>query len=144
MARKIATVVISGGRDDGKTFILKEMPASQTEKWATRAFLAIARSGSSAIKDALNFDFDEANWQSKATICEVATHGISIFGAMDFKEAEPLLDEMFSCITLMPDPSKPMVTRSLIEDDIEDVTTRLTLRKEIFKLHVDFFTAAAA
>lgn len=50
---------------------------------------------------------------------------------------------MFECITIIPDPSKPNVTRALIEDDIEEVATRLKLRIEIFKLHVDFFTAVS-
>lgn len=143
MARKESTVTIDSGRDAGKVFTLKEMPASQAERWAARAFFAIAKSGKNAIKDALNFDFSAADWQSQATIAEVAAIGINIFGAMDYELAEPLLDEMFQCIKIMPDPKNPKVTRALIEDDIEDVSTRLLLRREIFKLHVDFFTIAA-
>lgn len=144
MARKTATITIDTGRDAGKAFLLKEMPASQAERWATRAFLAIAKSGKNAIKDALQFDFENADWQSKASIAEVAAIGFNIFGAMDYDLAEPLLNEMFNCVSIIPDPTRPNVVRALIEDDIEDISTRLLLRKEIFKLHVDFFTSAAA
>ena len=35
------------------------------------------------------------------------------------------------------------VTRALVEDDIEEVATRLSLRKDILSLHIDFFTAVA-
>lgn len=144
MARKVLQVQIDAGRDAGKSFVITEMSALAAEKWAFRAFLAVARSGKNAIKDALSFDFGAADWQSMATISEVAAIGMNIFGAMEYAEAEPLLADMFSCIKIMPDPTKPMVTRPLIDDDIEDVSTRVYLRKEVFKLHVDFFTAAAA
>lgn len=144
MARKTITVTTDTGRDAGKVFVIREMSASQAEKWAMRSFFAIAKSGKNAIKEALNFDFEGVDWQSRATIAEVAAIGMNIFGAMDYDLAEPLLDEMFSCVSIMPDPKTPSVVRALIDDDIEEISTRLFLRKEIFKLHVDFFTAAAA
>lgn len=144
MARKILEVVIDGGRDNGKKFVITEMAAIPAAKWAFRAFLAISRSGTSAIKEALNFDFEDADWQSKATLCEIASLGIGIFGAMNFAESEPLIDDLFNCIKIMPDPKVPLVTRHLIEDDIEDPTTYLRLQKDAFMLHIDFFTNAAA
>ena len=55
---------------------------------------------------------------------------------------EPLMDEMFRCIEICPDPSKPGVVRSLIDDDIEEMSTILRLRMEVFQLHVDFSIAA--
>lgn len=144
MARKILEVVIKDGRDDGKKFVIEEMAAIPAAKWAFRAFLAVSRSGKSAIKEALNFDFEDADWHSQATLCELASLGIGIFGAMDFAESEPLIDDLFSCIKIMPDPRQPLVTRQLINDDIEDPTTYLKLQKDAFMLHIDFFTNAAA
>jgi hypothetical protein len=132
MARKIAEVIIDKGRDKGKKFVIKEMPASQAEKWAAKAFLALARS---------NVDIPDN--VGDMGMAGIATVGLKALSGVNFDDAEPLMDEMFSCITIMPDPSKPMVQRALIEDDIEDVSTRLFLRKEVFNLHIDFFTDAA-
>ena len=44
--RKTKTVTIeSENRDHGKCFLLTEMSAAAAEKWAARAFLALAKSG---------------------------------------------------------------------------------------------------
>ena len=131
--RKIVTVTIDGkGRDEGKVFSLREMPASQAEKWATKAFLALAKSGVE-IPDNI----------ASAGLAGIAAIGIKAISGMQFEDAEPLLDEMFRCISIIPDPDKPKVIRNLIEDDIEEVSTRLRLRKEVLNLHTDFFTDAA-
>ena len=132
MARKVTTVVIgNAGRDHGKVFKLTEMPATQAEKWAMRAFLAMSRNGIEIPEDI-----------ASAGLAGIASIGIKAIGGMNFVDAEPLMDEMFACIAIIPDASKPGVSRGLIEDDIEEVATRLRLRKEIFGLHTDFFSSA--
>ena len=134
MARKIATITIDAeGRDFGKVFKLTEMPASQGEKWAAKAFFALAKSGVEIPEDIAN-----------AGLAGIAVLGLKAIGGMSFIDAEPLLDEMFECVTYVPDPARPQVIRALIEDDIEEIATRLTLRKELFSLHVNFSTPAAA
>ena len=46
MPRRTKTYVIADeNRDKGKMFLLTEMPALQAEKWAIRAFLALAKAG---------------------------------------------------------------------------------------------------
>lgn len=131
--RKTTTVTIdSQGRDHGKTFLLREMPASQAEKWAMRAFLGLAKSGAT-VPEGL----------SESGMAGIATLGFRALSGITFDLLEPLLDEMFECVSLIPDPSRPQVVRALIEDDIEEVGTRLRLRKEVFALHVDFSQAAA-
>ena len=46
MARKTATVLIEdAGRDQGKTFLIREMSAHRAERWATRALMALAKAG---------------------------------------------------------------------------------------------------
>lgn len=130
--RKTQTVTIDAeGRDHGKTFLLKEMPASQAEKWAARAFFAMAKNGVE-IPDEI----------AGSGLSGIALVGLKALGGMSFYDAEPLLDEMFSCIQIIPDPSRPNVVRALIEDDIEEVSTRLFLRKEILMLHIGFFIPA--
>jgi hypothetical protein len=133
MARKTLTVTIDAdGRDQDKAFLIKEMPAAQAEKWAARAFLALAKSGVQIPENL-----------ASAGLAGIAALGIKALGGMAFEDAEPLLDEMFQCISIIPDPSRPGVVRALIEDDIEEVATRLRLRKEVFSLHTSFFSSAA-
>lgn len=133
MARKTATVTIDAeGRDLGKVFLLREMPASQAEKWAARAFLAMARSG-----------IDIPDDLAGAGLAGIAAVGLKAIGGLGFAEAEPLMDEMFACIQIIPDPARPAVVRALVESDTEEISTRLRLRKEVFGLHVDFSGLAA-
>lgn len=128
MARKTTTVTIArAGRDAGKVFLLTEMPATQAEKWAARAFLALAKSGVEIPDDI-----------ATAGLAGIAAVGVKAFTGVSFEAAEPLMDEMFGCVKIIPDPSKPMVVRALIEDDTEEVATRLQLRQEVLALHVDF------
>lgn len=129
MARKTAKTVIGedGGRDRGKAFLITEMPASKAEKWATRALLLLSRSG---------IDFPAEMLGSG--MAGIAVYGLRALPLLDFNEAEPLLDEMWDCIQIIPDPSHQNVTRPILEDDIEEIATRIKLRTEIFNLHVSF------
>lgn len=130
MARKILNVTISDeGRDKDKVFVLTEMPASQAERWAARALFALMNSGVT-IPDNI----------ASTGLAGIAALGIKALGRLPFELAEPLLDEMFECVKIMPNPE---VTRALIEDDIEEMKTRIQLRKEIFNLHTSFFITAA-
>ena len=131
MARKEITVTISqDGRDKGKQFFIREWPASVAEKWGIRALLALTKSGVTIPDDIAN-----------AGIAGVAALGIQAFAGLDALIAIELMDEMFQCVQVMPDPSNPNVMRKLVEDDIEEVRTRLFLRAEVFMLHTGFSMA---
>jgi hypothetical protein len=131
MARREQTVAITAeGRDQGKVFVLREMPASQAEKWAARALLALAKSGVEIPDDA-----------AQAGLAGVASIGFQAFGGLSWELAEPLLDEMFDCVKIQPGDNAA-VTRKLIEDDIEEVATRLKLRMALFELHTGFSMGA--
>lgn len=131
--RKTLTVTITAeGRDKGKQYLLTEMSATAAERWAAKAFLGLARSGLEVPEDLASLG-----------LAGIAMIGFRAIGGMQFAEAQALLDEMFGCVQMIPDPSRPEVTRKLVEDDIEEVATRLRLRKEIFGLHVDFSSAGA-
>lgn len=132
MARRVRDIAITAeGRDAGKVFRVTEMSASAAEKWAARAFLALARSG-------IDIPADIA----QTGLAGIATLGMRAFGSMSFADAEPLLDEMMGCVSRIVDPAKPIYARALIEDDIEEVATRLQLRLEVWKLHTELFTIA--
>ncbi|MDN8598618.1 hypothetical protein Q0A17_04170 [Citrobacter sp. S2-9] len=131
MARKVQTVTISAeGRDKGKVFLITEMPASRAEKWALRALLAIGRGGVQLPEGIEKMGF-----------AGIVSYGINLITQLPYEEAEYLLAEMFTCVQIMPDPARPQIVRAVQDDDIEEVATRITLRKEIFGLHSDFLKA---
>lgn len=128
--RKTETVTITAeGRDKGKRFALTEMPATQAEKWALRAFMALAKSGLEIPDDVQNMG-----------MAGIAALGFQALAGISFQDAEPLLDEMMACVQCVPSAG---VVRVLIEDDIEEVATRFTLRRDVFELHTGFFSRAA-
>jgi hypothetical protein len=53
------------------------------------------------------------------------------------------MDEMFRCIAFLPDPRRPELARPLLEDDIEEVATRIALRQEVLDLHLGFSLAGS-
>lgn len=123
--RKTTTVTIDQeNRDKGKSFLITEMPAHQAEEWATRALLAISNIN-------LPEDFKSLGMQG------VAKLGLQAITAIDFETAKPLLDEMMDCVQII----MPAITRPLLDNDIEEVGTRLKLRKAIFELHTGFSLA---
>jgi len=133
MARKEMTFVVEAeGRDKGKHFFIREMSASQAEEWAMRALMALAKAG-----------VEMPDEMANAGLAGIASAGFQALGRMQFSDAKPLLDEMMACVQIVPDPAKPMVRRALIEDDIEEILTRLRLRKEVFELLTGFSLAAA-
>lgn len=129
--RKTKVVQIKeAGRDNGKIFLLTEKPAMQAEKWAARAALAIMRSGVN-VPDG----FASMGWAGIAIV------GFKSLAGVKWEDLEPLMDEMFGCIQLVPDPANPSFARALIEGDVEEVRTMATLRMEVFELHTGFSLA---
>lgn len=128
--RRVETVTIDAeGRDKGKIFVLTELSAMNAERWAGRAIFAMMNAGVEIPEDI-----------AQAGLAGIAALGIQSLTKVSFEAAEPLLDEMMSCVQIQPSPG---VARALIEDDIEEVATLLRLRKEVLNLHVNFSTLAA-
>jgi hypothetical protein len=133
MARKTLTYAVQNdGRDAGKHFLLTEMPASQAERWAIRAFLAMAKGG-----------IELPDGIEQSGMAGIAKAGLGLLLKIPYEDALPLLDEMMGCVQIIPNPNNRSVVRDLLEDDIEDVMTRFKLRKEVFGLHMDFSLAGA-
>jgi hypothetical protein len=125
MARKESTFVADAGRDKGKQFLITEMSASQAENWAIKAILAVGNAG---------VEIPE-NLASQGMAGLIAIGYMNLL-KVPFDLAKPLLDEMMSCVQFSPSAG---IKRALIEDDIEEVSTRLKLRKAVWDLHMDFF-----
>lgn len=127
--RNIVDIAITAeGRDAGKTFRLTEMSASAAENWAIRAFMAIAKGGME-IPDGI-----------PQSIAGIAILGFKALAGADYATAKPLMDEMMGCVQVLTDSG---IARKPVEEDIEEVATRLQLRKEVFELHTGFFARAA-
>lgn len=143
--RKFKVVTIDGdqkNRDKGKSFLIREKSAFETEKWCARALSALSRSG---------VEIDEDMLQAGAA--GLFFTGIEALKRLQFEEAEPLMDEMLSCITFVPDVNKigengrPLSRPLMLGDDeddgdIEDVGTLTKLRGEVIELHLGFSMAA--
>lgn len=131
MARKTLDVTITGApdnRDAGKTFHLTEMSASQAERWASRAFRALARGK-------VDFPADIEG----AGIAELAQFGLKALSGVDDDTFDGLMSEVMSCVQIRERAG----IRSLTDDDIEEVSTRLKLRAEVFQLCTGFSLTAA-
>jgi hypothetical protein len=129
MARKTVTITIDDeGRDKDKVFVLTEMSSEQAEAWAIRALAGLAKAGVNIPED----------WRNMA-IPVIASMTLQAFAGIPFFEAEPLLAEMMGCVKIQPSPN---VVRDLIDDDIEEVMTRLRLKKDVFELNFGFFASA--
>lgn len=124
------TIPPDGGRDKGKVFRITEMPAAAAEEWAMRTIMALTKAG---------VDIPEGT----SGMAGIAAVAFKAMGVLNFAEVKVLLDEMFSCIACVPDPKHVQLTRALVEDDTEEVQTRLRLRAEVFKLHTGFSVPGA-
>lgn len=131
MARKTAQwTVTDEGRDKGKVFLLTEMSAARAEAWATRALLALMGADASIPEN-----------DAELGAAGLAELGLRSISRLKWEVAEPLLEEMLTCVQIIPNPAKPQVVRALVENDIEEIMTRVKLRIEVWKLHMDFLEA---
>lgn len=127
MRKEIFVTIDAPGRDLGKVFKLTEWSAIQADRWANRAALAIIKAGGLIPDEIL-----------KMGILGIFMVGVHRLHGIAWSDMEPLLEEMLGCVKIVPTPSNPNVVRALFPDDIEEVSTLTTLRKEVFQLHVNF------
>lgn len=138
MGRKTEYVTVPGWglRDAGKVFKITEMDAARAEKWAYRMIFAV-KGTTAQIPESL----------AGLGMVAIAVRGINsvLASDTDWLKLEPLLDEMFSCISIVRDPKardastgQPVESPIVSIDDIEDVITRGWLRSEVLRVHTNF------
>lgn len=128
MRKTLEVKIEEEGRDRGKVFHITEMPCSQAEDWAMRALVILARYGFS-VPD---------RYTGMAGIAAVGPQQFTGAG-IGIPEIRELMAEMMTCVKICPDPKgHASIDRDLIEDDVEEIATRLKLRLETFQLHVGF------
>ncbi len=128
MALKEIDVTIKDGRDAGKVFHIKEWPAIRTEAWVLRAALGLGRAGVQIPPEILQMG-------AGPTALAIASQAMKIPSRLGLK----LADELMECVTIV----EPKVTRSLVANDIEDLSTRLWLKGQVLKVLFGFFADAA-
>lgn len=167
--RTVELQIIDEGRDKGKMFLITEMSAFETEKWANRLINAILRNSREdelieliplfhSYINNLNQDTKGIESQVKALKKEIDLNGINIsqstqvlalnfanfFFKLPYEEflsvSEPLLE---CCKHFISYENK--VTDDVINNInvyIEEAPTIYTLKKAAFALHTDFFIKA--
>jgi len=114
-----------GQRDNGKTFLITEMPAEQAEWWFVRAVMGIR-------------GVDLPDGALDAAPAVIAALGVKALAALSPADAAPLLAEMMACVQYVS--PQGAITPLLSGDacQIEDVMTRITLRLKVLELHTGF------
>lgn len=148
MARKTKIVTIETGRDEGKSFLITEMPLTRADKWANTALLAMLRGGVdvgsvdfSLIADTLrnkNKEDDAPKVDPMGGMLELARISIAGLGNVTEVVGQELLDQLIDDCVQVSSGSNVIRAMLSIDDEIEDLKTLWTLRKESFLLHIDF------
>lgn len=126
MARrtKVFTVNDEKSRDHGRAYLITEMSAEDAEWWAFQVLQALLGSDG-------NIDFN-------APLAQMARQGLAALGKLPPHQARPLLEQMMDCVRVkLPNSNE---SRDMLPGDIEEVKTRVLIRKEVLELHIDFFT----
>lgn len=129
MSRKKTTITIPDGRDQGKQFKLTEWGAIPTERWILRAVFGLGKAGVEIPPEILQLG-------AAATVYAIASQACKLPSRLGLK----LADELMECVQRV----EPAGDRALVDQDIEDVSTRLRLKSEVLKLHFGFFVFAAS
>lgn len=132
MSRRDATITIQHeGRDKGKTFTIQEMPAARAEEFFIRCMMLLAKGGAD-----LPQDFEPTPYGFARIGLQAFLKGIS--GAQP-AEVKLLMHEMMSCVTsYIPPNGIPVTISQQIDEQIEEVVTRLILKEEVVSLHLGF------
>lgn len=139
MARKVESVTIPGvrteergQRDNGKTFVLTEMPSIQGERWATKALVLIAKAG--------------AELPNGAEDAGMAGLAMAPLAALPVVQAlqDPSLDAWWECVKYQHNPKHPL--QPIFQGEacqIEEIATVNSLRMKVLEMHTGFFTEGA-
>ena|ERR1700722_18158261 len=129
MGIKSTTVTITEGRDKGKQFRITEWPCIQSENWILRAVFGLGKAGVEIPPEILQLG-------AAPTVYAIASQASRIPSRLGIRLAQ----ELMGCVQIV----EKSIVRSLVDNDIEDVTTRLRLKSEVLKLIFGFFVPAAS
>jgi len=127
--RKTTTITINEGRDKGKTYKITEWSCIQTDHWILRAVFGLGKVGVEIPPEVLQLG-----------AAPIAYAIASQVNKLPSRLGVRLADELLQNVERVEE----RVTRSLVENDIEDISIRFRLRKEVLKLTFGFFDFAAS
>ena len=144
MARKTKTLVIESGRDQGKSFLITEMPVTRADKWANKALCNLLKAGidPKAVNVNLLINTIDPNQEVKIDrmggMLELATLLGRAVGGIPYETLQDLKDELIDeCVQIIPSGGSPRQFLS-IDDELESLFTLESLRKEALLIHIDF------
>lgn len=116
-------------RDNGKSFLITEMPADEAERFGITAVMALLNNGAQIDEAALG-----------AGMAGLAMAGLDALNSLKAETLAPLLVDMFACIQYVPELAGVDPQKILPGDNsqIEEWSTRLKLRAAWFELHTGF------
>jgi hypothetical protein len=136
MARREQTITIEEeGRDKGKVFVIKEMPAMAGEKWAMQLMYLIEQAGNTVSQETLT--------GGMAGLATLLPEGRKDAMALAVARAlgDPSLDSWWDCVRYVHAPNQ--LAQKIHHGEtcqIEEIKTITFLRMEVVKLHTDFFS----
>lgn len=137
--RKEITITLNDNGNPLK-FKIKQMPATKQEMWIAKALILLARSG---VASKLKVPDNKKLTDFKADDFKMGEIAGAI-GALNYEDAQPLLEELLNCCTRITESGAEMLCNSqTIDGYVESVKTLLNLRLEVLKLHFDFFQNAS-
>lgn len=145
MARRTKIVTITSGtpqtnRDFNRRYLITEMPADKAERWAFQVLLALANASAKMPEEQLMAGLSGLN----VTIPQLLVQGIRSLAGLRYEDAEPILNTMMSCVQFVPPGMETGIPLAAGDaSQIEEVSTRLTLRYEVLQLHLGFSLADA-
>jgi hypothetical protein len=138
VARKTESLTIpgarsdkSGERDNGKTFVLTEMPSIQGERWATQALSLISKAGQKLPRGA-----EDAGM---AGLAAIPMNALPVLQALQ----DPSLDSWWECVKYQHDPKHPLLLQPIYPNEacqIEEIGTVNLLRMKVLEMHIGFFS----
>lgn len=126
--RKQVTIRAEEGRDRGKQFRITEWDAARAERWALRVLFGLGKGGVDLPPEILQLG-------AAAIVFAVGSQALRIPSRLALR----LADELMECVERV----ETKAVRPLEPEDISEVATRLTLKKEVLKLTYGFFVPAA-
>lgn len=125
--RKKALVTIDAeNRDNGKRYLIEELPALQAERWGRRLVSKIAREGVPVP-------------EGVAALGMAALTTLPLLTYLKWLDDEELVGELLSCVKAWPAGAPS--ARPMRSNDFEEILTITQLRMEVVALHVGFSLA---
>lgn len=142
MPIKTKEIKIESGGDEGKTFVVSQMPLMRGDKWSNRVKLALLRGGVDVRALGLDDVLTKGKFTGLVHIPKFINMALKALGGMEDSEAQALLDELTKGVRIkLPDgETRDVILPTETEDspDITDINTLWKIRIESIKVNIDF------